>query len=351
MDRRRIAVPVVAVALAAAGFFWLRGASSPAYYTGFVEGEERVIRSEVAGRVLEVRFGEGDRVPAGAVIARLDAADVASRIASKEREIAMLDAEIRRGEEQLALVERTWKQDVAAREAEVRQATAAADLARRTYEREKALTSTGASTAQLLDEMRSRHDQAGSALDRAQDLLGRARAEEGQIAVARQSLEVARERRALAAAQLEELRVVHAKYEIRAPAVDTVVQTQLLWAGELAQPGTAVLSLLDPLDKYVQIYVPSGELDALRPGRRVEIELDGMPGMRFPGEISFVADGASFTPEKIETRSDRLGQVYRAKVRILEGAERLQAGAEGNVYLVDDGDGPADGGAAGERRG
>jgi HlyD family secretion protein len=351
MDRRRIAVPVLVLALAAGGFFWLRGGSRPAYYTGFVEGEERVIRSEVAGRVLEIRFGEGDRVPAGAVIARLDAADVASRIASKEREIAMLDAEIRRGEEQLSLVERTWKEDVAARAAEVRQAAAAADLARRTYEREKSLTATGASTAQLLDEMRSRNDQAGSGLDRSKDLLARAHAEEGQIAVARQSLEVARERRALAAAQLDELRVLHAKYEIRAPAAETVVQTQLLWAGELAQPGTAVLSLLDPLDKYVQIYVPSGDLAALRPGRRVEIELDGMPGARIPGEISFVADSASFTPEKIETRSDRLGQVYRAKVRILEGAERLQAGAEGNVYLLDDGDGSADGGAAGERRG
>ena len=50
--------------------------------------------------------------------------------------------------------------------------------------------------------------------------------------------------------------------------------------------------------------------------------------------MSFVADQANFTPEKIETRSDRLGQVYRAKVRILEGVERFQPGTEGNVYLV-----------------
>ena len=31
-----------------------------------------------------------------------------------------------------------------------------------------------------------------------------------------------------------------------------------------------------------------------------------------------------------------MGQVYRAKVRILEGAERMPAGTEGNVYLVGD---------------
>ena len=70
-------------------------------------------------------------------------------------------------------------------------------------------------------------------------------------------------------------------------------------------------------------------------GRRVRIELDSAPGVFIPGEIAFVADQANFTPEKIETRGDRLGQVYRAKVRILEGAERLQPGTEGNVTPVE----------------
>jgi HlyD family secretion protein len=298
-----------------------------------------------------VRFAEGETVPAGEVIARLDDRDIAARVASKEREVAMLDAEIRRGEEQLALVEGTWKQDVAARGAEVRQAGSAADLAQKTFEREKELAATGASTAQALDETRSRRDQAQSSLDRARDMLGRARAEEGNIAVARQSVDVARERRALAAAQLDELRVTAAKYEIRAPQVETVVQTQLLWPGELAQPGTPVVSVLDPRDKYVQIYVPVSDLAEMRTGRRVEIELDGRPGERIPGEISFVADKANFTPEKIETRSDRLGQVYRAKVRVLEGAESLRAGAEGNVYLLDDTASRQAEARAGEKRG
>ena len=57
------------------------------HYTGFVEGEERVLRSEVTGRVLEVAFAEGDavavdfedlveRVPAEADGARLRGAAV-----------------------------------------------------------------------------------------------------------------------------------------------------------------------------------------------------------------------------------------------------------------------------------
>ena len=113
------------------------------------------------------------------------------------------------------------------------------------------------------------------------------------------------------------------------------MQTRFVWPGELVQPGTPILSVLDPRDKYVQIYVPVEDVQRMRVGRRVRIELDSAPGVFIPGEIAFVADQANFTPEKIETRGDRLGQVYRAKVRILEGAERLQPGTEGNVTPVE----------------
>ena len=84
----------------------------------------------------------------------------------------------------------------------------------------------------------------------------------------------------------------------------------------------------------MQVYVPVVDVGRFHVGRKVEIELDSRLGHRVPGEVSFVADQATFTPEKIETRNDRLGQVYRAKIRIIAEAERLQPGTEGNVYLL-----------------
>jgi len=328
------AVPVMAAVLGAA--WYLRRDGGPLHYTGFVEGEERVIRSEASGRVLDVRFAEGDNVPPDEIIARLDDASIRAQIAAKEQEQAVLDAEIRRQEAQVTLTERTWQQDLNARQAELREAAAAKELAERTFQRERELVEKGVSAQQRLDETRSQRDQTSSAVDRARELLARAEAEGGAIEVARRDLDVRRQRRALAQAQLAELQVLHAKHVIRAPAVATVLQTQFIWPGELAQPGTPIVSVLDPRDKYVQIYVPVADAARLHIGQRVEIELDSTPGRRVPGEISFIADAATFTPEKIETRSDRLGQVYRAKVRILEDVERFQPGTEGNVYLVAD---------------
>ncbi len=341
MNRRL--VPLIAIAavalVAAAVWLWRRG--DEVYFTGFVEGEERVLRSEVSGRVLEVPFGEGAQVPPNAVVARIDEADVASRIASKQQELAVLGAQVARQEEEIALLESTWTRDVGAQQAELARAEAGVRRAERTYERQAALVASGIGTAQLLDDARARRDQSRSALTRAREQLARARAQEGTITVARSQLEILRQQLELSRAQLAELEVLRAKYTIRSPGVATVLQSQLLWPGELAQPGTPVVSVLDPADKYVQIYVPVTDAARVRVGTRVEIELDSEPGARVPGEVSFVADRTNFTPEKIETRSDRVGQVYRAKVKILEGVERFTPGSEGNVYLLDGAEGPA----------
>jgi len=333
---KRLSILLVVLAAVGVAVWWLRTEHGPVHYTGFVEGEERVIRSEVTGRVLEVPYREGATVPASAIVAKLDDRDVAARVAAKRAEVDSIDAQIRKQEEQITLTGSTWQRDRSARAAEVQEAAAAAERAERTFAREQDLVRTGASTAQQLDDMRAARDQARSALKRARELLGRADAEERNITLARQQRDVLKQQRDMTAAQLAELEVTRDKFTIRSPDVPTVVQTQLIWPGELAQPGTSIVSVLDPTDKYVQVYVPVADLDRFRVGRKVQIELDSEPGHRVPGEVSFVADTANFTPEKIETRTDRLGQVYRAKVRILEGVERFQPGTEGNVYLTDE---------------
>jgi HlyD family secretion protein len=334
MSRRTAVIALALVAVIAVAFVLWQRSSGPPHYTGFVEGEERVLRSEVSARVQEVLYREGDAIPADAVVARLEPSEIRARIASKEREIAMLERQEQQAADEAALTAETWQQELATRRAELEQSRATKRLAERTLERQERLAKEGVAAAQALDDTVAKRDESSSATEAARKVLARTEAEAGQIGVAQRALEVARERHALARAQLGELRVVEARHEIRAPSVATVMQTQLIWPGELVQPGTPVASVLDPADKYVQIYVPVSDVTQVVVGRRVEIELDGAQGTRFPGEISFVADRATFTPEKIETRADRMGQVYRAKVRILEGAERMPAGTEGNVYVL-----------------
>src|SRR5690242_12217097 len=103
-------IALVCVA-AVAVVVWLLGRDrTPPHYTGFVEGEERILRSEVSGRVVEVAFAEGDRVPARAVVARLADDDIRSQLATKRQEVSVEEAQIRRQDEQITLTDRTWKE-------------------------------------------------------------------------------------------------------------------------------------------------------------------------------------------------------------------------------------------------
>ncbi len=335
--QRPIAIVLVLLAGGAA-FAALRFGESalPRHYTGFVEGEERILRAEVAGRIVAIEAEEGAPVAAGAVVARFDDGDIQARLATKRQALVVVDAQIRAEEERIALLETTWQRDVAARAAGLRRARATAGLAERTYDRLQRLAGTGVSTAQEVDDARARSDEARSAVDEAAALLASAEAQERNIAMARQQLDALREQRTLGEKELAELHVLQAKYVLRAPDVATIVQTQFAWPGELAQPGTPILGVLDPLEKHVLVYVPVPDLSEFRLGRRVSLELDSQPGRRFAGEVSFVASEASFTPQKIETRSDRIGQVYRAKVRLLEAAAELRPGTEGNLVLEPD---------------
>jgi len=299
---RKLLLALLAIAVAAAvGFAYWRRDRRTAFYTGVVEGEERVIRSEVVGRVLTVEFGEGDLVPPDAVLARLDDRDIVARIDAKQQQLNVLAAQIERQQQQVATLQQTWEQDVNARQANLRQATAAAELAESTYKRERELITTGASTQQLLDEARSSRDQKASALDHARDMLARTEAEGGSVDVARHELDVLAQQRRLAEAELAELGVTHAKYVIHAPPVPARVETQFIWPGELAQPGTSIMALLDPRDQYVQIYVPVADLPRVRVGQQVAIELDSEPGRRVPGER--VAGEDRKTASRISSRA------------------------------------------------
>ena len=73
-----IVLVLVLVAAGVGGYFWWRSQqttqSSALTATGAVESTEYQIASAIAGRVTTVTVGEGDRVKAGAVLAKLDSA-------------------------------------------------------------------------------------------------------------------------------------------------------------------------------------------------------------------------------------------------------------------------------------
>ena len=107
--------------------------------------------------------------------------------------------------------------------------------------------------------------------------------------------------------------------------LDGVVETMELEPGDLIAPNAPVLSIMDTDELWVRAYVPENHL-GLEIGSVVSITVDSYESESFQGHISFISRQAEFTPGNVQTPEDRSKQVFRIKVIIEEGLDRLRPG-------------------------
>lgn len=329
---------VLLVLLVGGGGYWYRSQQAQAInrlsFTGVVEGEEKVIKSEVAGRVQHVAFTDGSQVKTNDRLIELDARDYHSQVTQQELTLNLLRAKLQQVETQLAWARDTYPTQLSAAKATLAKASADADFAQKEFARRQELLHAEVLSQQRFDQAKNQIDIARASVMREQYVVATAEANLRQIQIAEDALNVQTHQLAVETEHLNQMRIVLDKYVVRSPC-DCTVQTRLIRAGEYVTPGTGIATLLDTLDKYVRIYVPVMELGKIHLGMPVSIEPDSLPGEGIPGEISFIEDTAQFTPKNIEVKSDRITQVFAAKVRVLAQAEHLKPGMEGTVYLTE----------------
>jgi HlyD family secretion protein len=289
------------------------GTPVPDGFQGIVEYESRVLAFEVPGRVERVDAHRGDVVRAGQVLAALD--DTLQRLvvdsrtqdqAAAQTDVALLEAGSRR-------------EDVAAAADDLKGALATEDQARRSEARVRALVAQAALPQAELDKADSDLDRAVSQRksleQRLAGLRHGARAEE--IARARARVDQARAQLALEQERL-------ARHALRADAPGEVLDVDVK-PGELAAVGTAGVTLADTTRPYVDVFVPQGQLDGVRPGARAAVRVDAT-STPLSGAVEHVSPQTEFTPKFLFSQRERPNLVVRVRVRIDDADRRLHAG-------------------------
>jgi hypothetical protein len=69
--------------------------------------------------------------------------------------------------------------------------------------------------------------------------------------------------------------------------------------------------------------------------KAVEIRVDSFPKETFPETIEQIATQGEFTPRNIQTREDRVHEVFAVKVRIENREGILRAGMAADVMIRD----------------
>jgi multidrug resistance efflux pump len=366
---------VVAACLAAA---CSRSPEDLSEFSGTVETREIQAGSKVGGRVAEVFVVEGATVRGGSPMVRFDVFELEASRRQLEARVAQADAEAaklrsgfrpeeieqaeanaRRERAALdALKQGPRTQEIEQAEAELSAARAEAVNAEQTFTRMAALHKSGDISSQASDDARARRDgaqaRANSAAERVELLRAGTRAEEIRAGEARleqasasarlmrkgyrrEEIAIAEARSAEARALLDEVRVRLAEADVSAPAScgepGCLVEVVSVRPGDVVTPNKPVVTLLEPSQLWVRIFVPEPELSRVSVGQKATVSIDSSSDRVFNGVVEHIAARSEFLPRNIQTRDDRNHQVFGVKIRVDNSSRILKSGMAASVRL------------------
>jgi HlyD family secretion protein len=327
--KTRVRLTVIAVLVVAGTWWWWLGrdggeTDGGLFASGTVEATDADLGFQMAGRVGFVSVAEGERVTRGDELARLDARELEAALGAAAARLAAARAQL------AELTGGSRPQELATAESALGAATKRVDEARRDAERARALFEGGAVSQQFMQRAQTALDIAIADEEQAAQRVALVREGPRSEAVdAQRSLvELARAEVALAEARLA--------YTVIVAPFDGVVTVRHREPGESVAAGAPVVTLLDPHDRWVRIYVRGDAIGRVHVGLTARIRSDTYPERGYEGEVAFVGSEAEFTPRNVQTTEERTTLVYPVKVRITGDPENvLKPGVPADVTIVE----------------
>jgi HlyD family secretion protein len=302
---KKSAAILVLVLLAGALVFYLyTNKDKNAIPKGFVMGNGRLEATEVdvaaklAGRLTEVLAKEGDLCNKNQIVARIDTSTLQAQLKQAEAEVKRAKQARETG---LSRVESIRLKLV---------------LAVKELDRSNKLFAKGIFTQQQLD-----RDQTVK------------QSYEAEYAAAKSSITEADNAIESALAQTEILKSEINDCVLKSP-IKGPVLSRLAEPGEVMPNGGKVLTILDPTDIHMNVYLSEQYAGVIPLGGDARVLLDAIPDKQFPATVAYVSEKAQFTPKEVEATEEREKLVFRVKVSLQEFDDpRLKPGMPGVAYI------------------
>jgi membrane fusion protein (multidrug efflux system) len=351
-SRFRVILGIVALLVIIAGVFWWMSRGHESTDDAQVDAHVTQIAPRVGGTVLKVAVEDNQVVEAGTVLVEIDPRDYQVAVDKAKAELADAEAAAVAAQSnvpitstsaasgvstaQSGLLQAQSGVDAAAKEIEVakarltaaqsrlREAEANATRSRRDVERLKGLlakdevsqqqydaaVATADAQAAAVDTARAQIAEAEAGINMAETRQAQAKASEEQARAALRNAQTGpeqvtatRARASSAQARVEQAKATLAQAELnlqytvlKAPARG-VVSKKSVNPGQVVQANQPLMSLVQIDDVWITANFKETQLDEMRPGQRVEIEVDAYDGKTFEGKVDSIAaaTGARFS--------------------------------------------------------
>ena len=327
---------LLAVLLAAGGGWWLYQQQESTALPDFVfhsNGRLELNRLDVAslypGRVERVLVAEGDAVKANEVLVELSSAQSSGQLAAAQAATLRAAELVQRARAGVTQAQ----QAVARADAEIAAYRQQQKVAKLELDNAKQMRREDLVSASELAKRQADFERATASVKAAQAARAEAQAAvaQGQAAVAEAEAGVKQ-----ATAQADTAASADADMAIRSP-LTARVEYRLVEPGTVIGAGSRVISLLDPADVSMNVFLPNATVGGLRVGDEARLVLDGIDAV-FPAQVSFIASEAQFTPKAVETADEREKLVFRVKLKVpADVAQRydrlLKGGMTGDGYV------------------
>jgi HlyD family secretion protein len=362
MKGKRIVLVLVIVAVVAAVLFLSRSLSrkdSGLQGSGTVEARNIRVGSKIGGRIEKLLVREGDHVKAGQVLMTFDDKELLASLqqskANAEKakrgyrpeEIAEARAASLGAKADYELKKNGYrKEDIAAAQSDFDRAAADQTRAQLDFQRYDALSKKDLISKQQRDTAEANWKMALAQKENLQhklDELSRGyRPEEIASAEARylqaqatyEKLQRGNRREDVDSAQAS-LSYDEARFrerEVLAP-TEAIIEVLDVRPGDLISPNTPVATLLESDQIYVRIYIPETEINRVQVGDHAEVTVDSVGRQTFPGVVEQINQQAEFLPRNVQTREERVHQVFGVKIRIADSTHKVLAGMAADVKL------------------
>jgi len=137
----------------------------------------------------------------------------------------------------------------------------------------------------------------------------------------------------IALAALNTARIQVDNATIKAP-ISGVILVKAIEKGELATVGTPIVTMADLSRVKLTVYLGEQNIGKIKLGEEVSISVDSYPNDKLAGKIVYISDKAEFTPKAIQTKEERVTQVFAIKIEIPNPDMKLKPGMPADAFFL-----------------